>query len=146
MRKSDFLDEVRLQVGLAYDYAQDKNDFLFKVFKAIHKCVDKYCFITILAPDVHGECKTIYTFGKIEATKRQFGFGFVSLCNQQVSFLLAENEEQRILAPIFSSNRRLEYIISISTKNKSYRFTRQDIDFVNELIRFIEAKSENFIK
>ncbi|MDQ0253874.1 hypothetical protein J2S74_001246 [Evansella vedderi] len=139
MRKSDFLDQLRLEVGLAYDYAVDKEDFFKKVLNKLYEMVNKRCNITVYIPLEDGNLSRRYVLGKAE----EFGVGFTGLCTLNTSVLLNKNNEQAIISPIFE-NGSLTYVICINIITESYRLSKQDMEFVNELVRFIGAKCATF--
>ncbi len=74
MKKSDFLDELRLEVGLAYDYAQNRDDFIVRVLKTIHTISKKKGSLSIHSFD-NGEFSLKYALGIRGLTKKQEEFG-----------------------------------------------------------------------
>lgn len=144
MRKSDFLDQLRLEVGLVYDYAVSKDDFFRKVLYRIYELVEKKCTITVYKPMGEGDFCKEFVIGKSREKKTPpFGLGFLHLCSSNISVLVKKKNDQVILSPIYG-NGKLEYILVCNVNSSSYFFSEQDMQFVDELIRFIEAKNATF--
>ena len=142
-KKSDFLDELRLEVGLAFDYANNHEDFLEKVLNAIYLSVDEKCMISIYKPLPNGGFERSLVLGNIGKTKKEefMGAGFFSLCNMKASLILKKDGIQSTVAPIYSSS-KLEHILAITVVEGVYNLTEQDLYFMDELVRFIGVKYE----
>ncbi|MFA9557301.1 hypothetical protein ACERII_08365 [Evansella sp. AB-rgal1] len=141
MKKSDFLDQLRLEVGMVYDHAKNKEDFFLKVLYTIYQKLDDNFVITVYSP-LNSEFKRNYVLGKRRKEAEDW-LGFISLCEMRYSVLLKKNKNQVIFAPVHYIG-TLEYIISICAYDNQYNFTQQDIDFVDELTRFIEVKRASY--
>ncbi|MBU9720502.1 hypothetical protein [Bacillus alkalicola] len=145
MKKSELLDQLRLEVGLAFDYASSETDFFKKVLQAIYRVTEKCFKLSLYITYNDGlDMKLLYHLSSNdEYNKQVFGFGFISLCYLRATILINVKDNQMIFAPIFS-NTQLKYVLGIRTMNEQYSFSTQDIEFIDELIRFIEAKQQTF--
>ncbi|ADU30915.1 hypothetical protein [Evansella cellulosilytica] len=115
MKKSDFLDELRLEVGLAYDYAQNSKDFLLKVIDTLYDFhLDKRCVFTIFYTNCNDDYVPLYILGeKNYNSKVNMGIGFISLCARNIAVFVKKDNEQTILAPIYIDD-ELKYVISVT--------------------------------
>ncbi|MDG5789479.1 hypothetical protein QA612_18635 [Evansella sp. AB-P1] len=144
--KSQFLDELRMEVGLAYDYSSNKEEFLEKVLRTIYHAGVNHCILAVYSPMTNGGFKREFVLGETMARKgKRFGFGFISLCSFRGTVLMKKNGNQIILAPIYEEE-KLAYVISLNISASAYLITQQDIDFINELVKFIEMKRMAFIE
>ncbi|WP_096189279.1 hypothetical protein [Evansella halocellulosilytica] len=146
MRKSDLLDQLRLEVGLAYDYSANSTDFMKKVLNAIYTTVNKKCMISIYQYNQHSNTYRrtfLLENGERTNTKEHFGLGFIKVCHLQASILLKKNGEQATIAPVYEDG-ILKYAICFNILESDYPITNQDLEFVNEVVRFIEAKRLTF--
>ncbi|MBU9711275.1 hypothetical protein [Evansella tamaricis] len=145
MKKSELLDELRLEVGLAYDFAKDQEDFLKKILHAVYTLSKKRCLLSLYTTYENKlDMKLIFQLGRPKGTEKEsLGIGFISLCHLKSIVLLKKGDHKVILAPIFSDN-FLKYVLAFRAYNTTYHFSGQDIEFINELIRFIEAKQTAF--
>lgn len=143
MEKSDFLDELRLKVGLAFDYANNHEDFLKKVVQTLYSIVGHQCMITVYEPSSDAGLKKRYVLGNIEQSgKTDFpGEGFLSVCGIPSSLVFTKDGIQTIAAPVISFG-NVEYVLVFTVSKQSYSLSRQDYVFVDELVRFIGAKHE----
>ncbi|PTL37500.1 hypothetical protein [Alkalicoccus saliphilus] len=144
MKKSDFLDELRLEVGLAYDYASSQEDFIVRILKTIHTVAKREAVLTIHSLQ-NEKLKLTYALGIRGLTKKQelFGQGFLFPDRlQMVTFIQKEND-QVLFLPIYDRG-NLKFVISVKLMNSNYKITRQDIIFAQELAQFIQAKQSTF--
>ncbi|WP_280769133.1 hypothetical protein [Salipaludibacillus daqingensis] len=144
MKKSDFLDELRLEVGLAYDYAENRDDFIVRVLKTIHAISKKKVSLTIHSY-LHGKYTLKYALGIRGLTKEQeqFGLGFL-FANRLRSISYVRKEQNQVLFLPVYENKSLVYIISLRLIDSDYQFTKQDMIFAEELVHFIETKRSAF--
>ncbi|MCD8509232.1 MAG: hypothetical protein LRY73_04645 [Bacillus sp. (in: Bacteria)] len=93
MRKSDFLDQLRLEVGLVYDYAVSKEDFFRNVLYKIYELVGKKCVIAVYKPDIKGNYLMEFVIGKNKTEEvRPFGLGFIHFCSNQTSVVVKKRK------------------------------------------------------
>lgn len=144
MNKSDFLDELRLKVGLAYDYAENRDDFIVRVLKTIYTISKKKGSITIHCYH-QGEYVLKYALGMRGLSKEQvqLGSGFLFANRFRSVSFVRRGENQVLFLPVYEK-KSLVYVISMRLINSNYRFTKQDMIFAEELVHFIETKSSTF--
>lgn len=144
MKKSDFLDELRLEIGLAYDYALNHQDFIIRILKTIHAVGKKQITLTILSYK-EGELKLSYALGIRGLTKEQelLGQGFLFADKMRVVTYVQRGRDHVLYLPIYNGDELL-YIISIKLMDSDYIVSKQDIIFAQELIHFIQAKQSTF--
>lgn len=146
MKKSDFLDELRLEIGLAYDYAVSQEDFVIKVLKTIHAFGKKQITLTV---HNYKENKLILTYalGIRGLTKEQenLGQGFLFADKMKMVTYIHRGRDYVLYLPIYEG-KELQYIISIKLMDTNYKVSNQDIIFAQELVQFIQAKQSTFQK
>ncbi|MCR6095891.1 hypothetical protein HXA34_13030 [Salipaludibacillus agaradhaerens] len=144
MKKSDFLDELRLEVGLAYDYANNQDDFIVRVLKTIHAYKKKKLTLTVHAYD-KGQFRLTYALGikGLSRFEENFGHGFLMVDRIHALTYVRKFQDHAMFLPIREKG-KLVYIITIRLFNSNYQVTKQDMIFAEELIHFIEAKRSSF--
>ncbi|UCZ51881.1 hypothetical protein LGQ02_13560 [Bacillus shivajii] len=145
MNKSDLLDTLRLEAGRAYDYSSDSDDFIKKVVHAIYKNSGKICNVSVYEFNKKNHSyDSMFVLGdKKEKRKQPFGLGFIDLCSLKTSFYLNNNGEQVTMAPVYEG-KRLKFVLAFYVCEDVYKITSEDIEFIDELIRFIEARNSTF--
>lgn len=146
MNKSDFLDELRLEVGLAFDYAKNKDDFVQRVLRGIYSYLEKTvdCSLNVYEMSEKGTLNIKYSIGSKKETKEnQFGFGLINQTSLQTRVLLELDHKQILLVPIREED-VLKYVFKLQLNNYSHTYTNDDIDFINEVVRFIEVRQKRF--
>ncbi|MBM7095977.1 hypothetical protein JSY36_09435 [Bacillus sp. H-16] len=143
MNKSDLLDELRLEVGRAYDYALNHEDFIGRVSRAIFDGAMKNIVVIVYKADAEGQVSPVHLYGTKESLGKEcmFGLGFSGMCGMKSSVFLKEGKKQTILMPVTNKN-RLSYIFSLRISTDLYAITDQDLLFTEELANFIEAKGK----
>ncbi|WP_026690087.1 hypothetical protein [Alteribacter aurantiacus] len=141
MNKSDLLDELRLEVGLAYDYAKDEKDFIGRVGQAIFNGAQRN--VVVIVYKVDESVRPVHILGTKEdlGKERMFGFGFLGMCGKKSSVVLKEGKKQTLLIPVTKKG-KVSYIFSIRISTDVYPLTNQDLLFTEELANFIEAKGK----
>ncbi|WP_444684116.1 hypothetical protein [Alkalicoccus luteus] len=144
MNKSDFLDEMRLEVGLAYDYAVSQEDFMVRILKTIHAAGRKQAVLTIHQYSDDG-MKLKYALGIRGLSKEQetLGQGFLFPERLQMTSYVKKGRDQALYLPVYAGN-RLTYMISVKLIDSDYRISNQDLIFAQELVQFIQAKQSTF--
>lgn len=146
MNKSDFLDELRLEIGLAYDYAKSQEDFVIRVLKTIHTVGRKQITVTIHSY-LNKELVLTYALGIRGLSKEQetFGQGFLFADKMKMVTYIHRGRDHVLYLPIYQSD-ELHFIISLKLMNTNYKVSNQDIIFAQELVQFIQAKQSTFQK
>ncbi|QKS71571.1 hypothetical protein FLK61_33315 [Paenalkalicoccus suaedae] len=145
MRKSDFLDEMRLEVGLAYDYARSQDDFIARILKTIFAISRKKAMLTL-----HKYCgssnELVYALGIKGMTKEQemLGQGFVSPSKMRAVTYIKKDRQHVLFLPIYHED-QLEHMVTIRLLDSDYRMSKQDMIFAQELITFIESKRSTLL-
>ncbi|WP_147802447.1 hypothetical protein [Alkalicoccus halolimnae] len=144
MKKSDFLDELRLEVGLAYDYSKDQEDFMVRILKTIHVRARKKVTLSIHSY-VNNKLKLKYALGIRGLTKEQdyLGLGFLFPDRMKMVTYVQRGRDYVLFLPIYEEE-KLKYVLSIKLIDSNYKVTRQDLIFAQELIQFIQAKQSTF--
>ena len=146
MKKSDFLDELRLEVGLAFDYAKSKDDFIQRILQGIHSFLKKEidCCLTVYQVSKQGTFHIKSRIGmKRQNSKEQFAFGMINQTNFHTTVLLELTNKQILLVPIREGD-LLKYVFKLQLNNYSHTYTNDDVAFVNEVVRFIEVRQKSF--
>ncbi|SDN23548.1 hypothetical protein [Alkalicoccus daliensis] len=146
MRKSDFLDELRLEIGLAYDYALNQQDFIMRILKTIHAVAKKQITLTIHSYK-NKKLELSYALGIRGLTREQelLGQGFLFADTMKMVTYVQRGRDHVLYLPIYDKDKLL-YIISIKLMDTDYVVSKQDIIFAQELIQFIQAKQSSFQK
>ncbi|NJP39194.1 hypothetical protein [Alkalicoccus luteus] len=144
MNKSDFLDEMRLEVGLAYDYAVSQEDFMVRILKTIHAAGRKQAVLTIHQNTDEG-LKLKYALGIRGLSKKQetLGQGFLFPESLQMASYVKKGRDQALYLPVYAGT-QLTYMISVKLIDSAYHISNQDLIFAEELIQFIQAKQSTF--
>ncbi|PYZ93293.1 hypothetical protein CR194_08855 [Salipaludibacillus keqinensis] len=144
MNKSDFLDELRLEIGLAYDYAKNRDDFVVRVLKTIHAISKKKVTLTIHTYK-ENQLSLIYALGikGLTEKQKQFGIGFLFGSQLHAVSYIHKDRAHVLFLPIYEQE-ELVYVITIRLIDSDYKFTKQDMIFANELVHFIESKRSLF--
>ncbi|WP_026674444.1 hypothetical protein [Alkalihalobacterium bogoriense] len=144
MDKSQFLDELRLEVGLVFDYAKNINEFYSGIVHAIgnHAKSEMSVAIFIVKQEsfVLYECIGHCPYPPIEA----FGEGQLSLCairGKETVFF--EETEERMLTPFYSGHHLLG-ILYICVPSFNYSVSEDDLVFLQEVSNFMTNKQTQF--
>ncbi|SES39482.1 hypothetical protein [Salipaludibacillus aurantiacus] len=144
MKKSDFLDGLRLEIGLAYDYAENKDDFMVRVLKTIHAINKKKVILTIHSYN-QGEYTLSYALGMkgLSKEEEELGRGFLFINRLKAVTYVRKNRDHVLFLPLYEEG-EAAYVITIKLIGIDYEFTKQDMIFADELIHFIESKRSSF--
>jgi hypothetical protein len=144
MKKSDFLDGLRLEIGLAYDYAENRDDFMVRVLKTIHAINKKKVILTIHSYN-KGEYTLSYALGMKGLSKEQeeLGRGFLFINRLKAVTYVRKHRDHVLFLPLYEEG-EVAYVITIKLLGIDYEFTKQDMIFADELIHFIESKRSSF--
>ncbi|CAM3962085.1 hypothetical protein [Alkalicoccus chagannorensis] len=145
MKKSDFLDDMRLEVGLAYDYAESREDFMVKVLQTLYHSGGQEMSLTIHKWE-GGRKRLFYALGMNRLTKKQetLGNGFFFPGSSRMVTYTSCHGSHALFLPVFSEREELQYVITMKLIDSAYKVTRQDMIFVQELLQFIQAKQSTF--
>ncbi|WP_096435591.1 hypothetical protein [Alteribacter populi] len=140
MNKSDLLDELRLEVGRAYDYAVSQQDFIGKVGQAIFDGTKRILTIVIYRVDCQ-KVKPLHFYGNsfVLGGDGHFGDGALNICLANRSVILRQDNKQTLHIPICDDG-KIRYIFSLKISAAYYTVTEQDLLFLEELSRFVEVK------
>lgn len=143
MKKSDFLDELRLEIGLAYDYAHDRDDFMVRVLKTIHAYARRKAVLTVHT-NRSGGYRLTYALGMKGLSRKEeiFGTGFLTDKLQAITYV-RKGRDQVLFLPIYECG-KVVYLLSIRLIDSDYLFSKQDMIFAEELAHFIETKRSAF--
>lgn len=148
MKKSEFLDQLRLEVGLAYDYAKNRDDFIEKVVRAIYEYIKDDVDCSLFVYEMKNDCEMdvkVKLGNHFLIKDDEFGLGFLSIASIRSFVLLEHENKQVLLAPIYENN-CLKYIFKLHIYNYYYPFSTEDVDFISEVVRFVEVRQQRFIK
>ncbi|TMW73036.1 hypothetical protein [Alteribacter natronophilus] len=143
MNKSDLLDELRLEVGLAYDYARDRDDFIGRIGRALFEGAWRNITISIYFVEKEEKIRPVHYFGNSMMLGREgtFGEGWLKVCRSGKPIVLKRDRDQTILLPVREAD-GVKHILSLRISADIYVLTEQDFVFAEELSRFIEAKGK----
>ncbi|UOE92996.1 hypothetical protein [Alkalihalobacillus sp. LMS39] len=145
MDKSQFLDELRLEVGLVSDYAKNINEFYRGVVHAIgnhakSQSMSVAIFIVEQESFVLYECIGTCPYPPIE----KFGEGQLSLCAiRGGETVFSEETEERMLTPFYSGHHLLG-ILYLSVPSYEYSITEEDLVFLQEVSNYMTNKQTQF--
>ncbi|PYZ97834.1 hypothetical protein CR205_04365 [Alteribacter lacisalsi] len=143
MNKSDLLDELRMEVGLAYDYARDLDDFIGRVGRALFEGAWRNVTISIYLVEDETRIIPVHFFGNVMSLGNSGGFGegWLKVCSRARPVVLKREKNQTILLPVREGG-KVRHILSMQISSNVYVLTEQDLFFVEELVSFIEAKGK----
>ncbi|WP_078554953.1 hypothetical protein [Bacillus alkalicellulosilyticus] len=146
MDKSQFLDELRLEVGLVPDYAGTIQEFYKGVIQALGKnTIEGFSAGIYIVTD--------YVFCLIEQVgkglfmeREKFGSGELSKCAIRGETTIVQyHDTNSIMAPFYDGH-HLIGIINIYIPVHRYDISEEDMIFFHEVSRFIEAQQKNKYK
>ncbi|MCD8500714.1 MAG: hypothetical protein LRY71_02325 [Bacillaceae bacterium] len=144
MRKSDELDQLRLDIGMIAETAQTLNEFYREITKtlkdtfsfdfgsAIYCCNDDYF--------------SLYTYsGSLtEEEKVKFGDGLFSLSAIRASLVSVKQDGRfKVISPFYDKHHLSGFLV-MEFPIADYNVSEEDLVFVKELTRFIELRHKRF--
>ena len=144
MKKSDFLDELRLSIGMTYDYAENREDFIFRILNDFYEKTNGQAVLTVWKV-LYNELHRIYELGteQVHEEEREFGFGFFRGYGSQTAGYAKKDRDHILTLPVIEEG-RCTHFITVNLFDVEYTFTKQDWIFINELIHFIQSKRSAF--
>ncbi|SES37908.1 hypothetical protein SAMN05444126_1515 [Salisediminibacterium halotolerans] len=140
MNKSDFLDELRLHIGAAYDYANTREEFIRFMIEAVYEKTDQELSFT-LSRSSNGILTTILSLGEEKHNKEQnrLGEGFFLTDKMLSAGYINKGAEHVFYVPI-PIDGRTSYFVTVQFTNHNYIYTREDRIFISEVLQFIHVK------
>ncbi len=144
MKKSDKLDELRLEVGMVADQVDTREKFYIGIINtignhlpigfgvAIYNCVDGF-FINFIS------C------GKITEKKYvKYGDCMFSICSIRGKVTIHTEEGSiKAYAPFYDGH-HLIGILFIECQDENYKVTEEDFIFLEEITRYMEVKGREY--
>ncbi|MGO4887944.1 hypothetical protein ACJ2A9_09310 [Anaerobacillus sp. MEB173] len=144
MNKSQFLDELRMEVGLVGDYASDLREFYGGIVKAVGNCLHKKSAVALYKTD-NFQFQLFTSAGDIhENESEKFGEGPLSLCAiRSRPIILPKDNYNRLFTPFYEGH-HLKGIFFIECHCNEYKFTNDDVIFLDEVSRYIESNHQRY--
>ncbi|MFB5660738.1 hypothetical protein [Alteribacillus sp. HJP-4] len=144
MSKSDLLDEMRMEVGLAHDYSKSLYDFYEGVIHTLekrwHYCVHSAIFEnTWLTFESVGDV-SLLPF-KREMTIAESPFHLCAMRGKTTAYF---KKDQSFLFVPFFNGQLLQGVLVLETRSDNYVIQEEDFIFLNEISNFIGAVSSQF--
>lgn len=142
--KSDLLDEMRMEIGLSYDYAQNRDDFIIRILCAIHDISNGCAMIHLYRYERDGFKRLIYHFDAQNNQDVKSDIkGYQRLAESGHLVVTERNGQQIFLIPVVEGG-RIQFLIEIILSGRNYEVTEEDFIFAEELVHFIKAKGRRF--
>ncbi|PRO64768.1 hypothetical protein [Alkalicoccus urumqiensis] len=144
MKKSDFLDDLRLEIGLAYDYACDQEDFIVRIMNVIYAAGQRNNSLRVYQCSGTSR-RLIYSIGREreKTRKAEFGDGFLFGDRENIISHVQRGQETVLHIPIFDKEKPA-YLITFCLHSSEYTISRQDMIFAQEIVHFIESRQSMF--
>ena len=140
MNKSELLDVMRREVGMSYDRAVDRDDFLVRIMDAIHLLSGERASVTAYEYDTDGENRLFYQRSSRPELDTSAHFdGWTGLSEAGHIMCMKRNDCLNVMIPVMKED-RIHVRLGISFEAADYEVTVEDFIFCEELIYFIQSK------
>ncbi|AOM83318.1 hypothetical protein [Salisediminibacterium beveridgei] len=142
--KSDLLDEMRMEIGLSYDYAKNRDDFIIRILSAIHDISNGCAKVHLYGFERNGLKRLIHHFDSQNNENIQPDTtGYQRLAEYGHLVVTERNGQQIFMIPVIEGG-RIHFLIEIILADEHYEVTDEDFIFAEELVHFIKAKGRRF--
>lgn len=142
--KSDLLDEMRMEIGLSYDYAQSRDDFIIRILGVIHDISEGRARVHLYKYFSEGKRQLIYQCDKHQKQEAQEDAkGYQRLAEAGHLVTTDKCGQQIFLIPVIEME-RIQFLIEIFLFDEYYEVSEEDFIFAEELVHFIKAKGRRF--
>ncbi|WP_041581834.1 hypothetical protein [Salisediminibacterium selenitireducens] len=140
MNKSELLDVMRREVGMSYDRAVDRDDFLVRIMDAIHLLTGERATVSAYEYDTYGNNQLFYQRTSRRGQKTPLHFeGWTGLSEAGHIMCMKRNDCLNVMIPVMKDD-RIHVRLTISIETADYEVTIEDFIFCEELIYFIQSK------
>ena len=146
MKKSDKLDQLRLEVGMIADVVQSVEEFYSGVIHtigsripidfgvAIYRCEEYYFSLFSGSGDLS------------ESEEVKFGDGLFSISAIRGKLVSSEEDGRfKVFSPFYEQHHLIGMIV-VEIPLASYQVSEEDLIFIRELTRFIEIRRKKYLK
>ncbi|MFB4164706.1 hypothetical protein ACE1TI_12930 [Alteribacillus sp. JSM 102045] len=145
MNKSELLDEMRMEVGLAQDYAATLHEFYIKVLKTFEQKWN-FCEVTAIYENNWDHFHVITLREKAKGLKVPIKDSPVSHCAIHGKTSSYFTIDSTYLFVPFYTNAILKGILVLKIRPERYIIQEEDVTFLNEVSRFLGAASSDFLQ
>lgn len=145
-KKSELLDEIRLEVGMVADHADNLCEFYLGIVEVFGKYMeDQYAVGLYLVKET--EFQLVASIGILNYQEKElFGEGNLSICAIRGMVSLHELYFQKSLLTPFYHGHHLQGVLVINVPKQTHRISEEDYIFLKELSRFIERQQKRYKK
>lgn len=140
MNKSELLDVMRREVGMSYDRAVDRDDFLVRIMDAIHLLSGERASVRAYEYDENGESWLFYQrCSENGQDLSEHVEGWSKLSEAGHIMCIKRDDNLYVMIPVMTDE-RIQVRLMISVEASQYEVTIEDFIFCEELIYFIHSK------